>query len=85
MFHKTLPRPPFKNPNRYQLSEAELDVLFLIVEGLRVSQIAARLEVSEAAVVAMMNSIAAKFGVASCTEAAIRAIREGMFESETGL
>jgi len=60
------------------LSERELDVLALVVEGLSNKLIAHRLSITEHTVKTHMTSILAKLGVASRTEAASQAIRRGL-------
>lgn len=60
------------------LSERELEVLALVVEGLSNKLIAYRLSITEHTVKTHMTSILAKLGVASRTEAASQAIRRGL-------
>jgi two-component system, NarL family, response regulator LiaR len=57
------------------LTERELEVLALMVEGLNNTQIAARLTVSPSTVKSHVSSILAKLGVASRTEAVSLALR----------
>jgi two-component system, NarL family, response regulator LiaR len=57
------------------LTERELEVLTLMVEGLNNTQIAARLTVSPSTVKSHVSSILAKLGVASRTEAVSLALR----------
>lgn len=66
---------------RYSLSQSELDVLYLMQQGIHDPEIAARLRISGEAVTDKARSIVEKMGVRSRTEAAVRAIREGVFES----
>ena len=60
------------------LSERELEVLALVVEGLSNKLIAHRLNITEHTVKTHMTSILSKLGVASRTEAASQAIRRGL-------
>jgi NarL family two-component system response regulator LiaR len=57
------------------LTERELEVLSLMVEGLNNTQIAARLTVSPSTVKSHVSNILARLGVASRTEAVILALR----------
>ena len=57
------------------LTERELEVLALMVEGLNNTQIAAKLTVSPSTVKSHVSSILAKLGVASRTEAVSLALR----------
>jgi DNA-binding NarL/FixJ family response regulator len=67
---------------RYSLSERELDVLFLMQEGLFEQEIAYPLGVSKDAVADRVSLIVEKMGVRSRTEAALRAFKEHLFGSE---
>jgi NarL family two-component system response regulator LiaR len=69
--HATL-KPP--EPG-ISLTERELEVLALLVEGLNNTQIAARLTVSSSTVKSHVSNILAKLGVASRTEAVTLALR----------
>jgi DNA-binding NarL/FixJ family response regulator len=60
------------------LSDRELEVLGLLVEGLSNKLIAHRLSISEHTVKTHMTSILAKLGVSSRTEAVSQAIRRGL-------
>ena len=60
------------------LTERELEVLALMVEGLNNTQIAARLTVSPSTVKSHVSTILTKLGVASRTEAATLALRNHM-------
>jgi NarL family two-component system response regulator LiaR len=66
------PRPGF------DLTEREMDVLALMVEGLNNAQIAARLTVSPSTVKSHVSNILSKLEVSSRTEAASLALRTGM-------
>jgi DNA-binding NarL/FixJ family response regulator len=60
------------------LSDREIEVLALVVEGLSNKLIAHRLSISEHTVKTHVTSILAKLGVASRTEAVSHAIRRGL-------
>ncbi len=60
------------------LTPRELEVLRLMAEGLPNKTIAARLEISEHTVKFHVNTILGKLGVASRTEAVVRATRLGL-------
>jgi DNA-binding NarL/FixJ family response regulator len=60
------------------LTDRELEVLALLVEGLSNKLIAHRLAISEHTVKTHMTSILAKLGVSSRTEAVSQAIRHGL-------
>jgi DNA-binding CsgD family transcriptional regulator len=62
------------------LTARELEVLKLVVEGLRNSQIAERLVISEKTVGHHVSAILRKLGVGSRTEASAAAARLGIFE-----
>jgi DNA-binding NarL/FixJ family response regulator len=64
--------------NTFGLTERELDVLALIVEGLSNPQIAEKLFVTRATVKAHVHSILQKLYVADRTQAAVTAMREGL-------
>ena len=72
---RTRPQPEFPSE---PLSERELEVLALVVEGLTNKLIAHRLGITEHTVKTHMTSILARLGVASRTEAASQAIRRGL-------
>lgn len=57
------------------LTERELEVLALMVDGLNNTQIAAKLTVSPSTIKSHVSNILAKFGVASRTEAVTLALR----------
>jgi NarL family two-component system response regulator LiaR len=57
------------------LTERELEVLALMVEGLNNTQIAGRLSVSSSTIKSHVSNILSKFGVASRTEAVTFALR----------
>ncbi|HKZ43588.1 MAG TPA: response regulator transcription factor [Anaerolineales bacterium] len=62
-------------PPGYDLTERELVVLTLLVEGLTNSQIASRLVVSPSTIKSHVSNILSKLGVASRTEAVTLALR----------
>jgi NarL family two-component system response regulator LiaR len=62
-------------PPGFDLTERELAVLALMVEGLNNTQIAARLTVSPSTVKSHVSNILSKLGVASRTEAVTLALR----------
>ena len=63
---------------RLDLTERELDVLALMVEGLNNTQIAGRLSVSPSTIKSHVSNILSKLGVASRTEAVTLALRRGI-------
>lgn len=70
------PSPP---PAATTLSQRELDVLALITEGLSNQEIADRLVLSERTVRNHVASILAKLHLANRTQAALYAVKEGLF------
>jgi DNA-binding NarL/FixJ family response regulator len=67
----------------YSLTPQELRVLYTLTEGFRNElQIAGRLRMAEAAVRSHLGSILRKMNAQSKTEAAIKAIRDGLFLEE---
>ena len=60
------------------LTERELEVLALMVEGLNNTQIAGRLTVSSSTIKSHVSNILSKLGVASRTEAVTLALRNGI-------
>lgn len=64
--------------NTFGLTERELEVLALIVEGLSNPQIAERLVITRATAKAHVHSILQKLYVADRTQAAVYAMREGL-------
>ena len=64
--------------NTYGLTERELDVLELMVEGLSNPQIAERLIITKATAKAHVHSILQKLCVTSRTQATVTAMKEGL-------
>jgi two-component system, NarL family, response regulator LiaR len=69
---ETTNQPPVPGPD---LTERELEVLGLLVEGLNNTQIAGRLSVSPSTIKSHVSNILSKLGVASRTEAVTLALR----------
>lgn len=67
-----------KENNTYGLTERELDVLELMVEGLSNPQIADKLVISRATAKAHVHSILQKLCVTSRTQATVTAMKEGL-------
>jgi NarL family two-component system response regulator LiaR len=72
---ETANQPPAPGPD---LTERELEVLTLMVEGLNNTQIASRLTVSPSTIKSHVSNILSKLGVASRTEAVTLALRNRM-------
>ena len=64
--------------NSYGLTEREMEVLSVIVEGLSNPQIAERLVITRATAKAHVHSILQKLGVDDRTKAAVTAMKEGL-------
>jgi len=60
-----------------ELTPREIEIVHLLVEGLRNKEIACRLSITPRTVSFHLNSIYSKLGVSSRTEAAIHALRQG--------
>ena len=67
-----------KGKNDYGLTERELDVLSLMVEGLSNPQIAEKLIITKATAKAHVHSILQKLCSATRTQATVKAINEGL-------
>ena len=67
-----------KTENSYGLTERELDVLELMVEGLSNPQIADKLIITKATAKAHVHSILQKLCVTSRTQATVTAMKEGL-------
>ncbi len=68
----------YKQKNTFGLTERELEVLGLIVDGLSNPQIAEKLVITRATAKAHVHSILQKLYVADRTQAAVYAMREGL-------
>jgi ATP/maltotriose-dependent transcriptional regulator MalT len=66
------------------LTPREVDVLKLIVQGLRNREIAERLVISEKTVQNHISNIFAKLGVADRSQAIVRALQDGLIALEAG-
>ncbi len=73
-----LAQPPRQPPTGEPLTERELEVLRLLARGESNQQIAAALGISEATVRKHVSSILSKLHLASRTQAALYAVREGL-------
>lgn len=69
---------PKRADNSYGLTDRELDVLELMVEGLSNPQIADRLVITRATAKAHVHSILQKLCVSSRTQATVTAMKEGL-------
>ena len=69
---------PKKSNNSYGLTERELEVLELMVEGLSNPQIADKLVITKATAKAHVHSILQKLCVSSRTQATVTAMKEGL-------
>lgn len=67
-----------KVKNSYGLTERELDVLSLMVDGLTNPQIAEKLVITKATAKAHVHSILQKLSAASRTQATVMAMKEGL-------
>ena len=70
--------PPDLSPTRAPLTQREVEVLRLIAEGLENREIAERLVLSDATVRTHVSNILGKLHLASRTQAALYALREGL-------
>ena len=76
---KVVSEPEIKKTNNsYGLTERELDVLELMVEGLSNPQIADKLVITKATAKAHVHSILQKLCVSSRTQATVTAMKEGL-------
>jgi NarL family two-component system response regulator LiaR len=73
-----LSRPPDRPPTPDPLTPREVQVLRLVAQGLENREIAERLMISEATVRTHVSNITGKLHVASRTQAALYALREGI-------
>lgn len=69
---------PAKDKNTYGLTDRELDVLELMVEGLSNPQIAEKLVITKATTKAHVHSILQKLCAATRTQATVMAMKEGL-------
>ncbi len=75
---KTVDIPSDKSKNQYGLTERELDVLELMVEGLSNPQISEKLVISRATAKAHVHSILQKLCTVTRTQATVKAMKEGL-------
>jgi NarL family two-component system response regulator LiaR len=73
-----LSQPPAQPPTPDPLTEREVEVLRLVAQGQSNREIAALLMISEATVRTHMSNILSKLHLASRTQAALYALREGL-------
>jgi NarL family two-component system response regulator LiaR len=73
-----LSRPSERPPTRDPLTQREVEVLRLVAQGLENPEIAERLVITEATVRTHVSNITGKLHVASRTQAALYALREGI-------
>ncbi|MGD8586714.1 MAG: response regulator transcription factor [Chloroflexota bacterium] len=74
------PQPTEPEPSNYDLTEREMEVLELLVEGLNNREIAERLFVSRATAKAHVSHILDKMGVSNRAEAIAVALRENIVQ-----
>ena len=79
---RELARPPERPPTPDPLSAREVEVLRLVARGLGNQEIADALGIGEATVRSHVSSILAKLHLASRTQAALYALREGLASLE---
>ena len=77
-----LARPPDRPPTPDPLTPREMEVLRLLAQGLENQEIAERLVIAEATVRTHVSNITGKLHVASRTQAALYALREGIASLE---
>jgi NarL family two-component system response regulator LiaR len=77
---RPLEQPPTPDP----LTQRELEVLRLVAQGLDNQEIADRLVISEATVRTHVSNILSKLHLASRTQAALYALREGLASLDEG-
>ena len=73
-----LSRPPERPPTTDPLTPREVEVLQLVAQGLENQAIAERLVISDATVRTHVSNILGKLHLASRTQAALYALREGI-------
>jgi NarL family two-component system response regulator LiaR len=79
-----LSRPSDRPPTPEPLTPRELEVLRLVAQGLENPEIAERLVIAEATVRTHVSNITGKLHVASRTQAALYALREGIASLDSG-
>jgi NarL family two-component system response regulator LiaR len=79
-----LSRPSDRPPTPDPLTPRELEVLRLVAQGLENPEIAKRLFITEATVRSHVSNITSKLQVASRTQAALYALREGLASLDDG-
>jgi NarL family two-component system response regulator LiaR len=79
-----LSRPSDRPPTPDPLTPRELEVLRLVAQGLENPEIAERLVITEATVRTHVSNITSKLHVASRTQAALYALREGLASLDDG-
>jgi DNA-binding CsgD family transcriptional regulator len=77
-------RRPGKGASAVRLSERELDVVRLVVDGHSNDEIGARLGIGPKTVESHLRRLFERFDLASRTELATRALREGWLEVPPG-
>ncbi len=82
MLLREVAHPPEPQPPPDALSTREMDVLRLVAKGLSNREIADRLVISEPTVRAHMSNILGKLHLASRTQAALYAVREGLVSED---
>lgn len=78
---RSAPEGAAKKHTDYQLSQREMEVLELLAEGLTNQQIAFRLVVTSETIKSHMKRIMAKLFVSDRTQAAVKAMKEGLIRS----
>jgi DNA-binding NarL/FixJ family response regulator len=76
--HSFVPSENPKKKNRFDITERELEVLTLIVDGCSNSEIADRLTITIGTVKTHVRNILTKLSAADRTQAAVRALRSGL-------
>jgi len=79
---REIARPAEREPAPEALTARELEVLQLIAQGLSNQEIADRISVSESTVRAHVSRILGKLHLASRTQAALYAVREGLTDAD---
>jgi NarL family two-component system response regulator LiaR len=75
-------KKPIEKDDKFGLSPRELDILRLLMEGLSNQEMADRLVISAETVKTHMRHIMEKLMVADRTQAAVKALRAGLFQAE---